>query len=94
LNDEDAARLAGELPIAQLKLRAQQYLDDCELHNKPNTLAAKGDALDKFFGISPRTTTPHAPKKRFGLSCLTSKTLISYPVAAGTWRMVQKRSVI
>jgi len=49
LNSEDAARLSGELPVAELKLRAKQYLEDCELNNKPDTLAAKRDVLAKFF---------------------------------------------
>jgi site-specific recombinase XerD len=49
LNAHDAARLAGELPTAELKMRSQQYLEDCELHNNPGTLHAKADALEKFF---------------------------------------------
>ena len=49
LNSEDAARLSGELPVTELKLRSQQYLEDCELNNNPDTLAAKRDALAKFF---------------------------------------------
>ena len=49
LTDEDAARLAEEIPVAETKVRVQQYLEDCELHNKPNTLVEKREALDKFF---------------------------------------------
>jgi hypothetical protein len=94
LNDEDAARLSGELPVAELKLRSQQYLDGCELSNKPNTLAAKGEALDKFFGTSTRTITLTAPKESSEGLSLTSKIPISHPVVVGTWHTAPKRSAI
>jgi len=49
LSEEDTARLSGELPVAEIKLRAAEYIDKCHLRNKPGTVHEKSEALKKFF---------------------------------------------
>jgi site-specific recombinase XerD len=85
LNDEDAARLSGELPVSELKLRSQQYLDDCELNNKPNTLAAKGDALGKFFWYLDTHNHTNCSEKE--IRAFVSYIKNSHLLPGGRWNM-------